>query len=141
MKVITASEIKSGDYIICNLGKATSSGGIKRGKDGKFISTRLYCVRDYHSKKCLTKPISLYDARLEKNDFIKIDGYHRYEIKAWNMPKPSVSSVMIRGYVSEIEEAETDEQSVIQIKGSFIDINDNKLNSIQLVSTIRVLIL
>lgn len=124
MNSIFVSEIKRGDFIICIL---------------KTISNKpkFYGVWNNDNLTWFEPPTLLQkDARRirRQNQPDNAYGNWRYSVKQADQPK--LSNTIVRGIVSDAEEAEDG----ILLTGVFLDLENNKFNTIQLEPTVKVLI-
>lgn len=130
MNSIFVSEIKRGDFIICIL---------------KTISNKpkFYGVWNNDNETWFEPPTLLQkDARRIRRQNQPDNGYWRYSVKQADQPKlsntrwGSRANTIVRGIVSDAEEAEDG----ILLTGVFLDLENNKFNTIQLEPTVKVLI-
>jgi uncharacterized lipoprotein len=124
MNSILASEIKQGSFIICI---ATNS-----------LPMKMYGVWNNTTKRWFREPPLLPKVAIRIRDRENRTGNYSVSVK---QVKTSDTSSIIRGYVSDIEETELDDQPIIIIKGSFLDLDNNKLNTFQLKPDIKVVVI
>ena len=124
MNSILASEIKQGSFIICI---ATNS-----------LPMKMYGVWNNTTKRWFREPPLLSKVARRIRDRENRTGNYSVSVK---QVKQSDTSSIIRGFVSDIEEAEDNNQSILTLKGSFLDLDNNKLNTLQLKPDIKVVVI
>jgi NAD-dependent SIR2 family protein deacetylase len=134
MKSIFAKDIKRNDYIVCNTGIID-----RREMYGLWnVSQRCWQTEPSLDKKAARKIQSRNNRRYYNN----YGNIHRpFLLSVKPAAENEVSAVVIiRGIVSDLEEGEAGDQSILNVRGSFLDANDNKCNAIQLDPNQKVVI-